>query len=149
MPGLKALKETYTKQLSDLHRSRPKDKSDESLLASLARLDAEGSIAKDDLDATQLRLRGLRAELKAVEADLKKMKPDLAKKAKAAEGAEDELEALQDTVDQAEQGVFAAFCKKIKVGSIREYEDVQVKMAKEESEAMEKFAQQQARVKHQ
>lgn len=143
------MKETYTKQLADLHRSRPKDKSDENLLASLARLDAEYGIAKDDLDATKLRLNGLRTELKQVEADLKKLRPDADKKAKAAQTAEDNLEGLQDEVDTAEKGVFAAFCKKIKVGSIREYEDVQVKMAKEEGEVLEKYAQQQARVNHQ
>jgi structural maintenance of chromosome 1 len=112
-------------------------------------LDAEYGIAKDDLDATQLRLRGLRSELKQVDADLKKLRPDADKKAKAVQKAEDNLSGLQDEVDEAEEGVFAAFCKKIKVGSIREYEDVQVKLAREESEALEVYAQQQARAKHQ
>lgn len=134
--------------MNELNKARPKDL-DEKLYATLARLDAEHSIAKDDLDATRLRLNGLRAELKGIEGDLKKMRPDLDKKAKAVKTAEDKLETLQDTVDAAEQGVFAAFCKKIKIANIREYEDVQLKMAKEESEAMEKYSQQQARVNHQ
>lgn len=101
------------------------------------------------MDATALRLNGLRTELKGVFSDLKRLRPDLEKKAKALQDAEDKIEALQGTVDQAEEGVFSAFCKKIKVGSIREYEDVQLKVAKEENEAMEKYGQQQARAKHQ
>ena len=36
-------------QLQDLSKSKPKEKADEGLLESLARLDAESSIAKDDL----------------------------------------------------------------------------------------------------
>lgn len=145
----RALKDTYMKQLSDLQKNKPNQKADEALLSNLARLDAEYSLAKDDLDATQLRLRGLKAELKAVDGDIKKMRPDLEKKSKAAKAAEDKISGLQAAVDSAEEGVFGAFCKKIKVANIREYEDVQVKMAKEESEAMEGFSQSQARIGHQ
>lgn len=137
------------KQLDDLQKTKPKSKNDEALQSSLARLEAEYSLAKDDLDATQLRLRGLRAELKSVESDIKKLRPDLDKKAKAVRTAEDQIKGLQDTVDGAEQGMFAAFCQKIKVGSIREYEDVQLKMAREESEALEHFTQSLARAGHQ
>ena len=36
-------------QLQDLNKSMPKDKADEGLLESLAKLDAESTIAKDDL----------------------------------------------------------------------------------------------------
>jgi structural maintenance of chromosome 1 len=52
-------------------------------------------------------------------------------------------------VNAADDGVFGAFCKRIKVTNIREYEDVQLKVAKEESDAMEAFASQHARVRHQ
>jgi structural maintenance of chromosome 1 len=47
--ALKRLKETYLNQLKELNQSKPKDKADEGLLQQLARLDAEHSIAKDDL----------------------------------------------------------------------------------------------------
>ena len=87
--------------------------------------------------------------MKAVDGDIKKLRPDFEKKKKAVSAAEDKIAGLQDTVDTAEQGVFAAFCQKIKVGSIREYEDVQLKMAKEESDALEHFSQSQARAGHQ
>jgi len=47
--GLQRLKEAQMQQLQDLSKSKPRDKADEGLLESLARLDAESTIAKDDL----------------------------------------------------------------------------------------------------
>ena len=52
--GLQRLKETYLQQLQDLNKSKPKDKADEGLLQSLARLDAESTISKDDLVSTSI-----------------------------------------------------------------------------------------------
>lgn len=46
---LKRLKETYTHQLQELNKSKPKDSGDEDLLQDLARLDAQLGVAKDDL----------------------------------------------------------------------------------------------------
>lgn len=137
------------KQLADLQKTKPSAKSDETLLSNLARLDAEYSFAKDDLDATQLRLRGLRKELKAVIADIAKMEPDRQAKENAVDAAEEKIAGLQDKVDKAEKGVFGAFCKKLKLGSIREYEDVQLKMAKEENAVLEGYQQSKARAGHQ
>lgn len=54
-----------------------------------------------------------------------------------------------ETIEQADDEVFDAFCEKIGVSNIREYEDVQLRIAKEANDAMENFAAQQARVKHQ
>ncbi|WVQ78324.1 hypothetical protein IAT38_000409 [Cryptococcus sp. DSM 104549] len=147
--GLKRLKETYIGQLQELHRSKPKDKADEALLESLARLDAESTIAKDDLDATQLRLRGLREEFNHVTSTITKLTPDVERRRQAVTAAEDKSAALAETVETADDEVFGAFCTRIGVPNIREYEDVQLRIAKEANEAMEGFSAQQARVKHQ
>lgn len=56
---------------------------------------------------------------------------------------------LVDAIDKADDGVFKAFCKKIKVAHIREYEDVQLKMAREENEAMAEYTTQKNRIGHQ
>ncbi|KAF9234209.1 hypothetical protein BU15DRAFT_79294 [Melanogaster broomeanus] len=44
-------------------------------------------------------------------------------------------EALQSVIDDAEYGVFTSFCGKIGVSHIREYEDRQLKVAKQESQS--------------
>lgn len=100
-------------------------------------------------NATQLRLNGLRDELKHTESDLKKLSPDHDKKAKSVEQTDAKIGKLVSTISAADDGVFKAFCKKIKVASIREYEDVQLKMAREEDEAMAEFTTQKNRIGHQ
>lgn len=52
-------------------------------------------------------------------------------------------------MDAADDGVFAQFVRKIGVDTIRDYENVQLKMAREENEAMAKYTAQQARIQHQ
>lgn len=127
---------------------KTKAKDDEAKIQVLSRLQAELGTAKDDLSATRLRLDGLRKELAAVDKDLQKMKPDREKRAKALRATEDKIQGLADTVEQADDGVFAAFCQRINVDNIREYEDVQLKVAREENEALEAFKVQAARNTH-
>jgi structural maintenance of chromosome 1 len=56
---------------------------------------------------------------------------------------------LSETINDAEDATFAAFCRKIKVDNIREYEERQLKVAQEESEARLRFDNQIARLTHQ
>lgn len=59
------------------------------------------------------------------------------------------IEQLQHTVFAAEDGIFSAFCQQIGVENIREYEERQLKVAQEESEARLRFDTQIARLTHQ
>jgi len=77
------------------------------------------------------------------------LSPDLKAKTKAVDAIDTKVEKLESTVNAADDGVFKAFCKKIKVASIREYEDVQLKMMSEENEKMAEFVVQQNRIGHQ
>lgn len=52
-------------------------------------------------------------------------------------------------VHAAEDAVFQAFCRKIKVANIREYEERQLKVAQEESQARLRFDTQITRLKTQ
>lgn len=56
---------------------------------------------------------------------------------------------LSIAVNVAEDGVFAAFCQKIDVSNIREYEERQLKVAQEESQARLRFDTQIARLRNQ
>ncbi|KAL0250387.1 hypothetical protein I308_102560 [Cryptococcus tetragattii IND107] len=147
--GLNKLKETYLGQLQELYRSKPQDKGDEALLESLSRLDAESNIAKDDLHAIQVRLRGVREELTHAISTIERLAPDVEARSQSVASSEERSAALVETIEQADDEVFSAFCQRIGVSNIREYEDVQLRIAKEANEAMESFAAQQARVKHQ
>ncbi|KIK34316.1 hypothetical protein CY34DRAFT_98236, partial [Suillus luteus UH-Slu-Lm8-n1] len=52
-------------------------------------------------------------------------------------------------IDSAENGVFASFCSQISVENVQEYEECQLKVAEEESQARLRFRQQVARLMHQ
>jgi structural maintenance of chromosome 1 len=74
------------------------------------------------------------------------MNPDLTRTRKTLEVNDVKLSALEKTLDEADNKVFASFCSQVGIQSIRDYEDVQLKMAREETEAMEKFITQKARL---
>ncbi|WWC89989.1 uncharacterized protein L201_004919 [Kwoniella dendrophila CBS 6074] len=147
--GLNRQKELYLSQLQELHRSKPKDKADEGLLESLTRLDAELTVAKDDLTATRTRLTGLKEELEHVNSTINKLNPDLQKRQREVDNSQNRRQELLETIQEADDGVFGNFCDRIGVANIREYEDVQLKIAKEANDAMEGFSAQQARINHQ
>jgi structural maintenance of chromosome 1 len=56
---------------------------------------------------------------------------------------------LSAIVDAAEDKVFGLFCRKIGVATIREYEEQQLKVAQEESQARLRFDTQIARLSNQ
>ena len=59
------------------------------------------------------------------------------------------ISALSDVVNAAEDQTFSAFCRKIGVTNIREYEQRQLKAAEEENNARLRFDTQIARLTHQ
>jgi structural maintenance of chromosome 1 len=60
----------------------------------------------------------------------------------------EKIEELAYTVNSAEDQLFASFCQQINVPNIREYEERQLKVAQEESEARLRFDKQIARLTH-
>lgn len=107
------------------------------------------TVKADNQKEVQSRLSDLKGELKAKTGEIDKLNPDLKTKTKAVDAIDSKVAKLESTVNAADDGVFKAFCKKIKVSSIREYEDVQLKMASEENEKMAEYVVQQNRIGHQ
>lgn len=147
--NLQRQRDTLVQQLKDLAATRPREKDDDGLLSNLAKLDAELTIAQDDLEATRLRLNGLRSELDHAESEIRRSDPERQRRVRTVADTETQLGGVSDIINQADDGVFRDFCRRIRVTNIREYEDVQLKIAKEESDAIAAFAAQQARIQHQ
>jgi structural maintenance of chromosome 1 len=91
----------------------------------------------------------LRSDITNIDKDLKKMAPERKAKQAAVKNIEDQLAGLEQILNDADDEVFAEFCESIEVDSIRDYEDVQLRMAREEDAALEKFTTQKARIGHQ
>ncbi|KAJ7032498.1 condensin complex subunit SMC1 [Mycena alexandri] len=87
--------------------------------------------------------------LKHIEKELKKNAPELKKTQATYDTLQNQIGQLEETINDAEDATFAAFCRKIKVANIREYEERQLKVAQEESEARLRFDNQIARLTHQ
>jgi structural maintenance of chromosome 1 len=68
---------------------------------------------------------------------------------KAHDSLREKIDELASIINDAEDGVFAAFCDTIGVENIREYEERQLKVAQEESNARLRFDTQVARLTHQ
>lgn len=147
--GLIRLRDTLKSQLQELSRSKSRGKADENIIAEIARLESAITLAKDDLSALKLRYNGTKDELKHHERELKKLAPELKKTQAAHTTLAAQITALRAVVDEAENSVFASFCAKIGVKDIREYEERQLKVAEEESQARLRYDQQIARLTHQ
>ncbi|KAF8214101.1 condensin complex subunit SMC1 [Mycena galopus ATCC 62051] len=147
--GLIKKKDTLMAQLRDLQKQKSRGQTDENLIADIGRIESATTLAKDDLNAVNLRLTGVRDELKHIEKELKKNAPELKKTQATYDALQKQITELSETINDAEDATFAAFCRKIKVANIREYEERQLKVAQEESEARLRFDNQIARLTHQ
>lgn len=147
--GLTRLRDNLVAQLQELNRSKPRGKADENVIAEITRLESAIAVVRDDLSACKSRYNGIKEELKHVERELKKLSPELKKAQASHSKLSSQITELQSAIDSAEDGVFASFCSQIGVENVREYEERQLKVAEEESQARLRFDQQVARLTHQ
>ncbi|KAH6918179.1 cohesin complex subunit psm1 [Coprinopsis sp. MPI-PUGE-AT-0042] len=147
--GLIRARDSLQSQRHELGKQKPRAKSDENLLSEIGRLEATIGVMKDDLTACKLRLTGLKDELKHTQKELKTLAPQLKKAESESAKLASRMEKLRGTVNAAEDQIFAAFCRSIGVSNIREYEERQLKIAQEESQARLRFDTQIARLSNQ
>ncbi|KAE9404591.1 condensin complex subunit SMC1 [Gymnopus androsaceus JB14] len=147
--GLQKSRDSLLTKLRDLSKQKPRGKTDENLIAEISQLESNITIVRDELNACKTRLTGLKDELKHLEREIQKNGPELKKAQKDHDKLEREIAALSDAVNSAEDGVFADFCQTIGVSNIREFEERQLKLAQEESEARLRYDNQIARLTHQ
>ena len=100
-------------------------------------------------NACKTRLEGIKNELKHLQKEAKSNEPELKKAQQAFDSLRSRIAELSATVHDAEDGVFRGFCRQIGVSDIRQYEERQLKVAQEESEARLRFDTQIARLGHQ
>ncbi|CAK5262899.1 unnamed protein product [Mycena citricolor] len=147
--GLQRARDNLMTQLRDLAKQKTRVRTDDHLFAEISQLESALTLAKDDLNACNLRLTGIRDELKHIDKELKKNSPELEKTQITHDNLEAQITRLSNVINQAEQSTFAAFCRKIEVENIREFEERQLKVAQEESEVRLRFENQMARLTHQ
>ncbi|KAF8587801.1 condensin complex subunit SMC1 [Ramaria rubella] len=147
--GLHRLRDSLFAELRELNKSKPRGKADENTIAQINRVESSLLILKDDLTACEHKLTGVKDELKHISQELKKHRPDQVKLESSHNKLQKTIEELTSVINAAEDKVFGAFCRKIKVKHIREYEERQLKASQDESEARLRFDTQIARLTHQ
>ncbi|RDB26948.1 Structural maintenance of chromosomes protein 1 [Hypsizygus marmoreus] len=147
--GLIRVRDGLKAQLRELSKQKPRGQTDENLIAEISRLESAITVARDDLSACKLRITGLKDELKHLDREIKKNTPELKKVQITHRNLLEQIAELSATVNAAEDGIFKAFCRKIKVANIREYEERQMKVAQEESKARLQYETQISRLTHQ
>lgn len=147
--GLQRVRDEFLTRLNELIQSKPRNKVDDNLISEITRLESALAVAKDELNACTLRVSGLKDELKHVERSIRQNTPELNKAQKALDTLRERIEGLAGVVNAAEDEIFAPFCEEIGVANIREYEERQLKLAQEESEARLRFETQIARLTNQ
>lgn len=147
--GLQRVRDALLSQLRDLTKSKPRSQTDENLVAEMTRLESTLTLAKDDLASVKSRLEGVRAEIKHLEKEMKKMKPELEDAQKKYDAIFAQIQELEEIINTAEDQVYGPFCQRIGLTNIREYEQLQTKVAQMENEAKLKFDTQIARLTHQ
>ena len=97
-------------------------------------------------NAAQLHRTGILQELQHVRGQLNALAPQINAAAAAHDQLREQVETLQAVISEADDSVFGDFCRRIGVGSIRDYEERQLKVAQVVSEARHRFDTQIARL---
>ncbi|KAL9940643.1 hypothetical protein V8E36_000131 [Tilletia maclaganii] len=136
-------------ELKDLGRAKRQLPTEEEYVAAIAKLEAEVAQANEELTQVKSRLTGINDEIKAIDTQKKALEPKLASSQQSLEETTTKIEELEVTVYAAEDIIFDAFCQRIGVENIREYENTQLKALQERSEEQLEYESQLARLTHQ
>ena len=156
------VRENVHAQLTDLKSKKPREKTDEAIILEIERLKSSLVVARDDLvggrgppiftilnspqNAARLRRTGILQQSEHVRGQLDALRPQVNTAAARHDQLREQVEALQAVISEADDTVFGDFCQRIGVGSIRDYEERQLKVAQVVSEARHRFDTQIARL---
>lgn len=97
-------------------------------------------------NAARLRKTGIFQQLQHVRDQLNVLAPQVNAATTSHDQLREQVETLQAVISEADDSVFADFCRRIGVSSIRDYEERQLKVAQTVSEARHRFDTQIARL---
>ncbi|KAF8342909.1 cohesin complex subunit psm1 [Cantharellus anzutake] len=137
--GVRRAQETYLSQLRELQKAKPRGQVEENLTRELSRLESTLAIARDDHNANKTRLTGLQSELRHIEKELASSNPEHEAITSALAELRTKMASFQQVIDAADDKIFASFCRTIKVKTIREYEERQLRAMQEGGDIRMRF----------
>lgn len=136
-------------KLAEVFKSRPKHNAEEQLQADESRIKAELQFVLDDLSSTNSRLKGVQEELKALRKRADGHEKSIATIEKELRDLERQAAAHRDVIEREEDAIFADFCERIGVDTIREYEEKQLSGVQKDNARMLQLDKQVQRLNHQ
>jgi len=143
---LKAREAECAKELEtigSLHRAAEKE---QQMAHRLESKQQELKMAATDLDVTRGKAKKLTSDMKAVRSERAKADAELTSLLSKRAAQEAEVQALQERADKEEDRVFSKFSKSLKLGSVRDYEEKQLREAKEKEARLLELKTQQGRL---
>lgn len=147
--GLNRQRDQLLGELKDLGKQRFELARDDKLVARVGRYDAELSTLRDELSSIETRLSGAQDEHRIVNQQISETSPKKDAAQTTLQNTESEAATLQAVANQEDDAVFAQFCGRIRVANIREYEERQLKVMQQQSDARLEFERQMKRLEHQ
>ncbi|KAJ3360122.1 Structural maintenance of chromosomes protein 1 [Kappamyces sp. JEL0680] len=128
-------RDALTAQLDDIIKRQRRASQDEHLLSEITGLEARLTALRDDLSAATQKIESVDTELEHIQTEGKDVKSDYQQTTASIRKLEGEMDQLDQAIQKVEQQVFADFCRKIRLGNIREYERSTLKATQEAAEA--------------
>lgn len=120
---LKKQRDALHVQIDELLKKRRKTGQDEHLMGQVQAFETQLSALKDDLSSANQGIESCEAELANLASSKVEVDEDYQQTLQALSKAQKEVSQLDGVIKKVEKEVFADLCKKIKISSIREYEE--------------------------
>ena len=138
----------YEEELRALPKQDRQYTQEQTLEVELLDLQEQIARTKEEARALSRNIESVKKELAHHKAELKGVRPNYEKQAQRLQNREDELRRYQDTVNQVNDQVFAAFCQRLGYASIRDYEAQQGTVQQEAAEKRLEFSKQRSRLQY-
>ncbi|CAO2657490.1 Nn.00g036160.m01.CDS01 [Neocucurbitaria sp. VM-36] len=136
----------YEKELSNLPKLDRTHTKEQDLQVELLDLQDQILRAQEEAKALGRNIESVKKELSHHKSELRGVRPNYEKQAQRLQNREDELKTYQNTVDQVNDQVFAAFCQRLGYDSIRDYEAQQGTVQQEAAEKRLEFTTQRSKL---
>lgn len=147
--NLRRLKDKLLGDIQSLPRAQESALQEESLQSELSGLQQKVAFAQDEIKALEKNVESKERETEHVQEQLDEYKPKYEDHADSFEKLQGRISEEQKEVDGVEDGVFAAFCKRLKYDNIRAYEAQQGSLQQEASQKKLEFSKQRTRLESQ
>ncbi|KAJ3036857.1 Structural maintenance of chromosomes protein 1 [Rhizophlyctis rosea] len=147
--SMRKTRDLLVTQVSELSRQKRALPHDDLIRDKINKLEAALRNKRDDLTTTNRKLEGREKELQHLGEEIERLTSEIRQLETALTDAQRRMDAADAKIKEVENGVFAAFCRRIGVANIREYEDRHMKVTQEVANRRMEYTTQIARVDQQ